>query len=215
MVDLSVAKISDLLPPNLKADDTVAAAAAALDGELSAVTTAIEECLLLPRLDVLAEDVIDLLAWQWHVEGYQESLTIEHKRKLVLQSIAWHRRKGTPGLVQDLVSAIYSSGVVTEWFEYGGEPFHFRVQTTGIIGTEGIYEQLKAAIAAAKNVRSWLDGVYVIRTWRENRYMGVFVRKGKHLTLSPAAFASQAWQHGQYFRGALHVGKKVTIGVGG
>lgn len=212
MAELATTKILDLLPPSLQSDEQVVAAATSLDAELSAVTAAIEECVLLPRLDELAEEVIDLLAWQWHVEGYSESLSVTKKRNLVLQSIAWHRRKGTPGLVQDLVSAIYSSGVVTEWFEYGGEPYHFRIQTTGVIGSEVIYKQLQAAINAAKNVRSWLDGVYILRKWQESRYVGLMLRRGKHITLSPAAFTAQVGGMNIYCRGALHIGKKITVG---
>jgi len=213
MANLATTKIIDLLPISLQGDASVMAAATALDAELTAVTAAIEECLLLPRLDELAEDVIDLLAWQWHVEGYDDVLPIAKKRALVLQSIAWHRRKGTPGLVQDLVSAIYSSGVVTEWFEYGGEPYHFRVQTTGVISSESIYTQLQAAISAAKNVRSWLDGVYIVREWSGTMYMGFAIHEAKIMTLYPAAFDDQVGSMGLYFRGALHNGKIMTVGV--
>ena len=213
MANLATTKIVDLLPISLQGDASVMAAATALDAELTAVTAAIEECLLLPRLDELAEDVIDLLAWQWHVDSYDTSFPIAKKRNLVLQSIAWHRRKGTPGLVQDLVSAIYSSGIVTEWFEYGGTPYHFRVQTTGVISSDAIYTQLKAAIEVAKNVRSWLDGVYIIREWSGTMYMGFAMHRGKTLTLYPAAFDAQSGAMGVYFRGALHNGKILTVGV--
>lgn len=213
MANLATTKIVDLLPTSLQSDASVMAAATALDSELTAVTEAIEECLLLPRLDELAEDVIDLLAWQWHVDSYDTSFPIAKKRALVLQSIAWHRRKGTPGLVQDLVSAIYSSGIVTEWFEYGGTPYHFRVQTTGVISSDAIYTQLKAAIDIAKNVRSWLDGVYIVREWSGIWYMGFAVHQGKTLTLHPATFDAQDSSMGLYFRGALHNGKILTVGV--
>jgi phage tail P2-like protein len=213
MANLVTTKIVDLLPISLQGDASVMAAATALDSELTAVTTAIEECLLLPRLDELAEDVIDLLAWQWHVDSYDPGFPIAKKRNLVLQSIAWHRRKGTPGLVQDLVSAIYSSGVVTEWFEYGGTPYHFRVQTTGVISSDEIYTQLRAAIEVAKNVRSWLDGVYIVREWSGIWYMGFAMHQAKTLTIYPAAFDNQTGSMGLFFRGALHAGKILTVGV--
>jgi len=213
MANLATTKIVNLLPSSLQSDSQVIAAATALDAELTAVTAAIEECLLLPRLDELAEDVIDLLAWQWHVEGYDAALPITKKRALVLQSIAWHRRKGTPGLVQDLVTAIYSGGVVTEWFDYAGEPYHFRVQTTGVISSDAIYTQLRAAITAAKNVRSWLDGVYIVREWSGTMYLGFAGHAAKIMTLYPAAFDAQSGSMGLYFRGALHSGRIITVGM--
>ena len=50
MANLATTKIVDLLPISLQGDASVMAAATALDTELTAVTAAIEECLLLPRL---------------------------------------------------------------------------------------------------------------------------------------------------------------------
>ena len=118
--DLQSVSLLDILPPNLLADEQIKAAAQALDTELQKITDATREALLLPRLDELPEAVIDLLAWQWHVDFYEPvGMDIETKRRLIKSSIAWHRIKGTPAAVEQVVSAAFDTSHVKEWFEYG------------------------------------------------------------------------------------------------
>ena len=101
--ELQSLSLLDILPANLLEDKKVAAAAQALDAELQAVTKATVETMHLPRLDVLPEAVVDLLAWQWHVDFYEPiGMDIETKRKLVKESIAWHRIKARQQLSRRL-----------------------------------------------------------------------------------------------------------------
>ena len=156
--DLQSVSLIDILPPNLLADKQIYAAARALDDELQKITAATRNALLLPRLDELSEEVIDLLAWQWHVDFYEPSMSIETKRQLVRESIAWHRIKGTKAAVEKMTQTVFKGGVVTEWFEYGGEPYHFRIDLlTAPNITQDDTARLLAVVNAAKNVRSVLD----------------------------------------------------------
>lgn len=158
--ELQSLSLLDILPANLLEDKKVAAAAQALDAELQAVTRATVETMHLPRLEVLPEAVIDLLAWQWHVDFYEPiGMDIETKRKLVKESIAWHRIKGTPAAVAQLVSAVFGPSWTKEWFEYGGKPYHFRVVTENVTTDKAQLKLMYDAIYAAKNVRSVLDNI--------------------------------------------------------
>ena len=98
--DLQSLSLMDILPDSILADKKVAAAAQALDAELQAVTQAAVETMHIPRIDILPEAVIDLLAWQWHVDFYEPlGMDIDTKRRLIKESIAWHRIKGTPAAI--------------------------------------------------------------------------------------------------------------------
>ena len=161
--DLQSTSLLDILPPNLLADKQIHAAAQALDDELQKITAATKEALLLPRLDELPEEVIDLLAWQWHVDFYEPvGMDIETKRRLIKNSIAWHRIKGTPAAVEQVVSAAFDTSHVQEWFEYGGKPYHFKVVTEDVTTDKDVLERMRHAIHAAKNARSWLETVEFI-----------------------------------------------------
>ena len=161
--NIKTVSLLDILPDSILADKKIKAIAIALDGEMQNVTNAIEQVLHLPRLNVLPEAVIDLLAWQWHVDFYEPiGMDIETKRKLVKESIAWHRIKGTPAAVEKVVSAAFDSAEVTEWFDYEegeGEPFHFRLTTTDTMHGSDSYKEIVRAVESVKNVRSVLDGI--------------------------------------------------------
>ena len=164
---------SEIMPPAIQNDSQAKAISAAVTPQLQEISQAIEECLILSRLDQLPEAVVDLLAWQYHVDFYDEGVTLEQKCNLVRTSIDVHRHKGTPYAVQTVVSAILEHAKVEEWFEYGGEPYHFRVKLiTGPISDAKTIAKLTKAINMTKNERSWLDGVEFSRTLEEKIYIG-------------------------------------------
>ena len=167
--ELQHTSLLDILPQNLLRDEQIKAAAQALDAELQKITAATKEALLLPRLDELPEAVIDLLAWQWHVDFYEPNMSLKTKRQLVRESIAWHRLKGTKAAVEKMVQAVFRGGVVTEWFEYGGEPYHFRVDILSApqITAENTTRLLNV-INASKNIRSWLDEITYRRDMQDS-----------------------------------------------
>jgi len=63
--------------------------------------------------------------------------------------------------VASLVSAIFGSGAVQEWFEYGGEPYYFKVITGNLAVTGTEVQNFAAAVKSAQNVRSWMDPVEI------------------------------------------------------
>ena len=116
----------ELLPDSLSGDPSIRAAAAALDTVLDATTRAIPGVLLYARLAhdtgfvepvamlpplarlselsgglaSLPEPVLDVLAWQLHVEGYETAVDVAAKRQLIAGSLLLHRRRGTPWAVR-------------------------------------------------------------------------------------------------------------------
>lgn len=183
MAKLIDVKLIDLVPPNLRSDKQVQAAAEALDQELQAVTQAISETILMGRLNELPEEVIDLLAWQFHVDFYEPTMSLTEKRGMILQSIDWHKRLGTPAVVQEMVSTLFVGGTVYEWWEYGGQPYHFRVEVTDTVQDGSIYNRLVSLINAVKNTRSWLDGVIMIKGSSLESYVGIAQFYSSHMVI--------------------------------
>lgn len=154
-------KLTDILPPSILADEKLKSSAEALDFELEKLSAVTREVLHLPRLDVLSSDVLDYLAWQWHVDGYDTTFDADTKRQMIRESIYLHRIKGTPAAVEKAAQAMLSDAVVSEWFEYGGNPYFFRITASGLnyYGDDG--EKFLRVIYAAKNVRSWLEDITI------------------------------------------------------
>lgn len=164
MANLDNMKLVEILPPSIKNDAQFQAAATVLDTQLAIVNSKIASVVLLPRIAELPEDVLDALAWQLHVDFYEPvGFSVEKKRALILQSIAWHRHKGTPWAVQQVVSAAFANAEVLEWFDYAGQPGHFKVRTIDTLKDDEAYRNLVRAINTVKNTRSWLDGIEIKR----------------------------------------------------
>lgn len=80
MIDIYNVKLLDIIPPNLKHDPDIIAASKAIDNEFSMVVTKAKECIILPRIDELDSDIIDILAWEMHVDFYDPTLPLDTRR---------------------------------------------------------------------------------------------------------------------------------------
>ena len=120
MIELEKSSLLGITPDNLASDANIQAICKSLDVPLQEVAKNISMCLILPNIDTLPENIIDLLAWQYHVDFYDYSLPIDKKRQLVKTSFEVHRHKGTLYAVKTVVLEIISDAKVSEWIEYGG-----------------------------------------------------------------------------------------------
>ena len=112
---------------------------------------------IFPRIDELPEEVLDILAYDLKIDWYEADAPVWNKRQAVKDCILVHKFKGTKYAVETALRSMYNSAEVTEWFEYDGEPFHFRVNVYGSTGS-GL-KTLYLKIQYAKNLRSVMDSV--------------------------------------------------------
>ena len=149
------------LPTILHNDFNMLAAKLSLEEQLSKLASAAREVMHLPRLDELDEGMVELLSNQFHVDFYDPKLSLDDKRDLVRDAISWHKRKGTASAVEEVAKKVYRDAHVVEWFEYGGEPYFFRILQDISLDDEDtgkdMLDRLCAAVAESKNARSWLE----------------------------------------------------------
>lgn len=210
--ELQSTSLLDILPQNLLADAQIYAAARALDDELQKVTAATRDALILPRIDELSEEVVDLLAWQWSVDFYDELKSLAEKRNAVKQSIAMHRIKGTRRAVELALHIVYTSGEVSEWFEYGGQPYYFRVRfiEPENIRTEDV-DRVIRIINAVKNMRSWLESIGFMRHVPMGLYHGTVVLTNKTYRLMSQHPHDVTIRSGTYHGVGVSVYKEVVL----
>jgi phage tail P2-like protein len=173
--DIFGLSLRDVIPSSLAGDPQIQAIIDALDPELQSVSFDTREALIYSRIDELPEDVIDLLAWQFHCDFYEPvnaPLTLEVKRGLVKTSILVHRRKGTLWAVQELCDIVFGSTTVEPWFKYGGEPYHFRVSTEATLSNDA-WGKFFYALETTKSVRDWLDAIEIRREATTELFYGL------------------------------------------
>ncbi len=119
---------------------------------------------LYTRMDQINDsEILDLLAWQFHIEGYELAQSVKEKRALIKSAIELHRYKGTKYAIKKVLEALGLEGQVKEWFEYNGKPYHFKVDIFAknkLIEPETEQKLLKL-IEQYKNVRSKLEKVSI------------------------------------------------------
>ena len=164
----------DIVPENLLEDKHIRKITEVIDAALKDIYPETAYPALISRIDELDSDTIDSLAWQWHVDFYDQNLSLEKRRTLVKNSIRWHIKKGTKAAVEEMVQTVFESGRVTEWFEYGGEPYHFKIDLLSAprIVQEDL-EKVVRVINSVKNTRSWLDSLGFIRESEGKQYYGI------------------------------------------
>lgn len=122
--------LGDILPDSISGISEIISAAAAIDPELLGAALCINEGILLARINELPEPVLDLLAWQYHVDIYEPlSLPIQHKRSQVEKAILLHRYKGTPWAINQALSNLgYEQIKIVEWWDLGTAPHTFAIK---------------------------------------------------------------------------------------
>lgn len=148
------------LPPTLKNDEDMLSLAQVIAGELQETGRLIRQNIIYPRIDELPENVLDILAYDLHVDWYDFDYPIEAKRGVIKDSVKVHKRLGTVYATLTALRSVYPNSEIEEWFDYGGEPFLFRVVidvTKAKAPAE--YFQIKRAIDAYKRLTAHMESL--------------------------------------------------------
>ncbi|WP_298029665.1 phage tail protein I [uncultured Dysosmobacter sp.] len=149
------------LPPALQKDPSAVALAEAVADLLSQRPEEIKRLLLYPAIDKLDGPLLDILAHDFKVDWWDADYTLEEKRKTLKDSWRVHKLLGTKAAVVTAISAVYPHTTLEEWFEYGGDPFHFRLWinlTNDDVDSERMRRVLDR-LNYYKSLRSHNDGI--------------------------------------------------------
>lgn len=158
---LTLENLMAALPPALQKDPKAEALAQAMARLLVPHRQDVERLRMYPAIDTLDEPLLDILAYDFKVDWWDADWDLETKRRTMKASWQVHRTLGTRAAVEKAASAIYPMTRVLEWFEYGGEPYHFRldVDLPEHDWTPERHKRLMWGLQYYKNLRSHLDSV--------------------------------------------------------
>ena len=174
------------LPSSISQDDRIQNLANAISNNMNVIEQIIPLDAIYANIDSIPKKLLDVLAWQFHADIYNDIADIEGKRALVKASIKYHRYKGTPYALMQAVTKVIPEAELLEWYEYQGNPYYFRLKT-GPIGSKQEVAELINALRDAKNVRSWLDCVVSTSQDRSTLFTGQRVKYKKKLYIYPAS----------------------------
>ncbi|MDD4556504.1 MAG: phage tail protein I [Alphaproteobacteria bacterium] len=115
--------------------------------------------------DHCPEYILPWLGWALSVDVWNENWAVSIRRNVIKASVGIHRNKGTIGALKQALEAFRFDNVkVEEWFQYGGDPYMFKVFIE--IVTEGFdindLTEVYIAINQAKNARSHLESLRAV-----------------------------------------------------
>lgn len=172
--------IKQLLPPSIAIDENISKLAQSGEDIFSFLLSQTDNTLIYSAIDRLQEEVLDLLAWQFHIEGYELVGSLEEKRAMIKNAIEIHRHKGTKWAIKKVLEILHMDGEIQEWFDYNGEAYKFKVLVKSIIQDEDTYKKLAELINEYKNVRSLLDVIGFHREYTNNIYYAFAQKNGKN-----------------------------------
>lgn len=110
------------------------------------------------------------------------------------------------------MSIILEDGRVEEWFQYGGEPYHFRViLILGPMASEETIQKLVDTVYAVKNVRSWLDYVQFHRESEGHIYFGGANTVHKRVEITSDITQQMTVNTKLYFAGANTLHRDIQV----
>ncbi|EBY8746993.1 phage tail protein I [Salmonella enterica subsp. enterica serovar Waycross] len=152
-----------LLPPPLASDERFSILANIAAERFAQIDLT---ALLVYLVDIVDASALPSLAGQFHVqglEGWLFAVNEQEKRELIKQAIELHKYKGTPWAVRRVLEILSLPGTISEWFEYGGKAYFFKVEIVLINQgmDENLFNNLVDLIHEYKNVRSKLEALIV------------------------------------------------------
>ncbi len=112
--------------------------------------------------DLAPAHILPWLAWALSVDDWSDSWSEQIRRNVIKASVEVHRKKGTIGSLKKALQAFnYTNIKVEEWFEYGADPYFFRVffdvREPGF--DVNVLPQVQKVIESTKNARSHLESL--------------------------------------------------------
>ncbi|CUU87930.1 phage tail protein [Campylobacter hyointestinalis subsp. hyointestinalis] len=132
-----------------------------------------------------SKQILPILANSFDVDI--EGLNEIAARELIKNAFAIHYYSGTLYSLKSALKAFFGSSEVAEWFEYGGKPYHFKVNLeaskTGI--DENSLKRIDKIINDYKNVRSVLESINLKLTSHCKETNGIATISGENIEVLP------------------------------
>ena len=116
--------------------------------------------------------MLDTLAVELRTPRYSQTFPLETKRSMVKGTLTYYAMAGTNASLEMVCRDIFGSAEVLDWYEYGGEPGYFRIQTDNGSITDEQVQEFIAVAESVKRLSAWLDKIEIVVTAKEELFMG-------------------------------------------
>ena len=183
----------NILPSVLRDDAGMEKLARTVAENINGILPQINRAGIYFRINELDEGLLDVLASDMNIEWYNYNASIEEKRAIIQNSWNIHKHTGTKNALNSVISDVIPGTSVEEWFEYDGDPYHFRMKIPGTWTPEK-KAWITKAISLVKNVRSVVDDYTFVMEWIQRLYVGCALYTCGRTTYNvPAVIIEDDW----------------------
>lgn len=163
MIKLSGSRFTDIMPENLASQVETKAFAYAVGRQIEKLCAYSDAARTYAAISTMPEWLLDYMAVELRTPSYDENYSLNTKRALIQGSLLFYTQMGTPAAVNRIIETIFETGYIEEWYEYDGDPHHFRayVGDGGEVGP-GELEEFRRVLSSVKRLSSWLDDIITI-----------------------------------------------------
>ena len=113
------------------------------------------------KIDQLGDELLNILAKDFKIDWWDTEASLETKRKVFKNCFLIHRSLGTVKAVKQAISDAYTDSDISEWTDYGGKPYHFKILINrgNEFYSSDDFQMLKLRASYYTNVRSVLDSI--------------------------------------------------------
>lgn len=162
MIKIRDCEMLDLLPYTFKTPRRQALSKALMKVRAKCYDT-LSSVLFWADIENASPELLDAMAAELDAPFYSNDMPEEQKRSIITATFNYNSRIGTVSSVQKLLTATFGGGKISEWYEYGGDPYYFKIDINGeqINPTLSDYKYFTEMIRKIKNVRSKLENLNV------------------------------------------------------
>jgi len=163
MIKLFGSRFTDIMPDNLASQVETQAFAYAVGRQIEKLCAYSDAARTYAAIATMPEWLLDYMAVELRTPSYDENYSLKTKRALIQGSLLFYTQMGTPAAVNRIIETIFETGYIEEWYEYDGDPHHFRayVGDGGEVGP-GELEEFRRVLSSVKRLSSWLDDIITI-----------------------------------------------------
>ena len=187
MINLNGSRFTSIMPDNLAGQVEIQAVAYAVGRQMEKLCAYADSARTYAAIATMPERVLDLLAVELRTPAYDENYSIRVKRALIEGTLVFYTQMGTPAAVNKIIETIFETGYIREWWEYDGDPYHFKAYTTNPAITSDDVEEFKRVLGSVKRLSAWLDEIILdLSTPSTEIYVGHWLHTGDFITLQKA-----------------------------
>jgi phage tail P2-like protein len=166
MIKLYDGQITDLLPEKLAENTDIKCLSYAIQKEHQRLLDLADGTRTMSFIAGLSEEILDILAIELRAPYYDDTLDISVKRDIIVNTLKWHTKAGTPAAVQELVEIVFGEGKVIEWWNFEDDektPGTFDIETNAKQTADEL-DRFASIIQRVKNTRSHLRAIKTHRS---------------------------------------------------